>query len=313
MEKILIAPLNWGLGHATRMVPIIQEELNRGNKVIIGSNGMALKYLCHRFPNLECLRIPFPKICYSKKLNMPMQMGLLAPLLLWGIFREHFLLSRIIKKHNITCIISDNRFGLYSRKVRSVFVTHQLWIRTSERSKIVENIINFINHYFIRKFDECWVPDFANGKNLAGELSHIENLNFPIKYIGPLSRFSVLNDIPIKKTEYDILGIISGPEPYRSEFEIFVKDYIKTEGKKGVIVKGKPDKNIFVEETENWIEYNHLPDDALACYIKNVPTIISRSGYSTIMDLHCIGKKARLIATPGQTEQEYLAELHSIS
>jgi predicted glycosyltransferase len=53
--------------------------------------------------------------------------------------------------------------------------------------------------------------------------------------------------------------------------------------------------------------FNHLPADELRQEIERAEWVISRCGYSTIMDLVALQKKALLIPTPAQTEQEYLA------
>jgi len=306
-KKILVAPLNWGLGHATRCMPIIQQQLNEGNEVLIASDGAPLVLLKARFPQCSFIEWKGVSIHYSG--NMIFSMLFQVPNILWSIYKEHQQLKKIVAEHKIEMVISDNRFGLWNEKVHSVFITHQVNII----SPVAEKILFKINKWFIEKYDECWVPDYEGENNLSGDLSHPKNdyyrKNFPknLKYIGPQSRFAKGNSNFEKK--YEAVGIVSGPEPQRTLFfEQLKNDFEKIEGKT-LLIGGKPDEKFSSSNTEHEI-VNHLNDQEFISSLYSTKKIICRSGYSTIMDLHVLGLKAEFVATKGQTEQEYLEKLH---
>jgi len=311
-KTVLVCPLNWGLGHATRDIPIIHHFRKNNYKVIIGADKAPLKLLQSEFPELDYIKIPFPEIKYPQDRNMVFKMMISSPKLLLGIIKEHFLLKKIIKKHQIDVVVSDNRYGLWNKNIRSIFITHQLEIQTPRKLYFLKSFINKINRWFINRYDECWVPDFEEEPNVAGQLSHPEKVLQNIRYIGILSRFKELK-IKTIQTDYELLVILSGPEPQRSIFQQILEKQIFESGKKALFVLGKPEKTI--KYSKKNIDYvNHLPAKQLAAYIKSIPIVISRSGYSSIMDYLALKKTAILVPTPGQTEQEYLAKyLHKKS
>ncbi|WP_104735398.1 glycosyltransferase family protein [Hanstruepera ponticola] len=303
-KRILIAPLNWGLGHATRCIPIINALINHDFDPIIASDGAALELLKKEYPNLICLSLPSYNITYSKKGKL-FKYKLLkdSPRILKNIQAEKKATSQIVENYNISGIISDNRFGVYSKKVPSVFITHQLqvlsgsttWLSTKMHEKI------------IRKFDECWVPDYREEPSLSGKLGHINASDMKLKYIGPVSRFKKAA-LPIT---YDIMVLLSGPEPQRSILE--QKLTIELQQYSGAIlfVKGLVEREIKKERKGNITFYNYMTSNLLEDSLNRCELVISRSGYTTIMDFAKLGKKAFFIPTPGQFEQEYLAELLS--
>ncbi len=296
-KTVLVAPLDWGLGHATRCIPIVNEFLQRGCEVHIASNGSALILLRQEFPNLKFHELVSYNANYS--VGIPFMMNILfqMPKFLLAIKKEHHQIERIIENENINLLVSDNRYGCWSAHIPSVLITHQINILMSPRWKWLEGLINYGNHQQIRKFTGCWVPDFPNG--ITGRMTQSNSAK--IKFIGMVSRFKKLS-VPVQR---EILFLISGPEPQRSIFESRIKKQItKTGVKNYLIVKGKLDN----ESTSNQNELNHLPTHELNEAIESSQLIISRSGYSTIMDLCKLGKKAVFIPTPDQTEQEYLAE-----
>lgn len=322
-HKILICPLDWGLGHATRDVEIIYRLLKQKKEVTIGADKAPLLFLRGQFPELAFIKMPSPKVRYPKKTPMALKMLLSSPKILWGIAKEHWQLRKIIKKHGIDTIISDNRYGLWNKRIHSVFITHQVWIKAPKKLHLIEPLINKINHWFINKYDECWIPDFEGENNLAGELSHPRKKPENCTYIGILSRFRLEQETrqalhPISEKKFDILAILSGPEPQRSIFEKILVKQVSKSNYKTLIVQGKPESAN--QATIKNIEFiNHLPSNDLKHLIINANVIICRPGYSSIMDLAVLKKRAILVPTPGQTEQEYLAEyigeehwLHSV-
>ena len=209
-KNILVSPLNWGIGHATRCIPIIKKLQEHNFNVIIASSGRSLDLLIQEFPNLDFIKINDYNIKYYSSLPMTISMLIQIPKILFNIQKENNQLKAIINDFKIDGIISDNRYGMYSNDIPSVFITHQLEIQTP----IFKNLIKKINNKLISRFSECWIPDFEiNG--IAGKLSRLTNPTKNYKYIGPLSRFIK------KKSEikYDVLAIISGPEPQRSILE----------------------------------------------------------------------------------------------
>jgi len=338
----LICPLDWGLGHAARCVPIINALVDLGHEVIIAADNTPLHLLKTTFPELTFVQLPGYTIRYTTNGSMSLKMLLQLPGFLKSIKTEHQLLQNIIDEHNIALVISDNRYGCWSEKVPSVFITHQLFIQASF-GKIW---LNKINHHFIQKFDECWVPDIPkpnqfsgnkyilvssitqtnylpprkatkfeyteNETNLSGDLSHTKKLNaIPTFFIGPLSRFS--GKELSSEQKYDAFIVISGPEPQRTVFESLVAKQAEKTALKLVLVRGllSETKIPAYLQSENIEVHNLLPTEMFLKKIGQSNLVISRAGYSTIMDLAVLGKQAVLVPTPRQPEQEYLAKYHA--
>ena len=302
-KNILVAPLNWGIGHATRCIPIIRKLQEHNFNVIIASSGRSLELLIQEFPNQDFIKIDDYNIKYYSFLPMAISILIQIPKILLSIKKEHAQLKSIINDFKIDGVISDNRYGMYSEEIPSVFITHQLEIQTP----IFRSFIKKINHKLIGKFSECWIPDFeTNG--IAGKLSNSTNTTINYKYIGPLSRFTK------KKSEikYDILAIISGPEPQRSILEKSLIRELKLHKNKSLLLQGKPEKK-YTDKINNLTIKSHLSSEELNLAMIESRLIICRAGYSTIMDLFKLQKNAVLIPTPGQTEQEYLSKYLSES
>ena len=297
-KRILVAPLDWGLGHASRCVPIAKALEKEGYEVVFAASGRPLELLIQEFPKNDFIKLEGYNISYPK--NGQMALSMLSQLYkIWkGIRQEHKQLQQIIDDYNIDGVISDNRYGLYSKKVPCVFVTHQLQIQ----SPILSETLQKINFNYIQKFDECWVPD-SDTHQLSGQLSTAINSPFKCQYIGALSRFKDL-----KKTEdLDVLAVVSGPEPQRSMFEDLLKKQLIASKHKAVLVLGKTEENK-QEKIGNLKVVSHLNAKSLNQQMVNANVVISRSGYSTVMDIAKLHKKAIFVPTPGQTEQLYLAK-----
>ena len=302
--RILITPLNWGLGHATRCIPIINELICLNCEVVIAASGDSYFLLKKEFPALVILRIPGYKVKYSQnKKWLPLKMVLQSPKLFFSIFKEFLWLKKIIVSHKIDSVISDNRFGMFAKNIPCIYITHQLLIKTG--NTFSEKFLQKIHYSFIKRFNRCWVPDYAKN-GIAGELSHQANMPWNVLYAGPLSRFEILKNIPMT---YDVIISISGPEPQRSIFENLILSQIKFTEKKILVARGLPGVNEELEHGNTFVKIvNHLSSYDLNRAFQQSEIIISRSGYTTIMDLMKLGKKAVLVPTPGQTEQEYLAD-----
>jgi uncharacterized protein (TIGR00661 family) len=304
-STILVAPLDWGLGHATRCIPIIKVLLTKNCTVIIAVDGAIEILLKDEFPNLLFVKLLGYNVKYSKtKALLPLKIFTQLPKIFNAINKENKWLQNIIDEYNIDYVISDNRLGLYSSKATCIYITHQLTIKSSVA--FIERWMQKIHYKYINKFAECWIPDYEGENNLAGILSHPKKLpKIPIVYINPLSRF-INKDLPII---YDAAIVLSGPEPQRTVFEnIILNQFIKT-NKKIVLVRGLPQNNVMLSiKQSNIIIYNFLNAQKLNDLLLQSNLIICRSGYSTIMDLQVLQKNAVLVPTLGQTEQEYLAK-----
>lgn len=290
--KVLVAPLNWGLGHATRCIPIINDLLKEGQEVVIGGDGESLELLRSEFPSLWCRYIPSFKIRYSKSNSQVFAMLRCLPSIVRNSIKEHREIKRIVKDLQIDKVISDNRFGLYGSGVQSIYITHQIMVKMPKGLKWLEPLVYRIHKHIIEKFDECLVPDYENpDDSLASDLTHKYPLPCNAKFIGPLSRFTNLKPF-VKPQKCDVLAILSGVEPQRTMFENAVRERFQ-------------DKNLNVIIAKKYRATELLP------YILGADKIICRSGYTSVMDMHLLGvsDKVEWSATPGQTEQEYLLQI----
>lgn len=295
-----MAPLNWGLGHATRCIPIINALLKYGFEPVLASDGAALELLQKEFPSLTSVELPSYDITYAKKPALTkLKLLIDTPKILKTITLETEAVKDIVFDHNIDGILSDNRFGVFDARVPSIYITHQLHVLSGSTtwlsSKIHQNII--------KKFDACWIPDTNTDDSLSGMLSHPQLSNMKTSYIGPISRF--------KKKEcdiqYDITVLLSGPEPHRTLLE--EKLLIEFENYQGnvLFIKGVIAAQQTIEQRGCLKIYNYMVGSQLETALNESDLIISRSGYTTIMDLAALGKRSFFIPTPGQYEQEYLA------
>ena len=329
-RRILISPLDWGLGHASRIIPLINRYLEQGDNVIIAGSGLSLSLLKKQFPTLESIEIPSFSMRYSAGKSQVWAVAKAFPRLIYYSIREHSALKRIVKEKNIDFIISDNRFGLYHKTVPSAYITHQLLIKLPKGWAWLEPFVAFVHRCIINRFTECWVPDFEDmSESLAGELSHPAKLPRNVKYIGILSRFSercipygrenIITDCVLAYSQNSslltpnssLLTILSGAEPQRTMLEKELLMSLQEDQHENIIlVQGKVEAEQKVSKVGKVTVYNFMSTEELQEYILKADEIICRSGYSSIMDLYALGKlqNATLIPTPGQTEQEYLAK-----
>jgi uncharacterized protein (TIGR00661 family) len=302
MANVLITPLDWGLGHATRCIPIINELLKRQCTVLIAGNGDSLALLKNEFPDLLFLQLPGYRPVYSSKKILIWKLVLQVPKFIRAIRQEHRQVGAIIRQHNVDIIISDNRYGCWSKETVSILITHQLNIIVPRGFGWLNGMVRAYNYKLIKRFSWCWVPDYADPeKSLSGILSqHNKKSLANVRHIGPLSRLTKAGHCEAK---YDVVCVFSGPEPQRSIFENIVIPQLKTSGLRYFVVRG-------IFNGENFLSSNEavsLDSKSLQSIISESSIVIARSGYSTIMDLAALGKKAIMVPTPGQTEQEYLA------
>lgn len=304
-KRVLICPLDWGLGHATRCIPIIEKLLEHEAKVFIGSSGAHAQLLRLEFPQLPILELPGYNIRYHKSGNMALSMFLQLGKIFRKINIEQSLVNQWNNDYHFDTIISDNRFGCYIKGLNNIFITHQLAIVPPKGWNWLSPWVKRWNYYHIHNFNSCWVPDYAEAPGLAGLLSHPDSFPVPTKYIGPISRFKGPDNTVEKKFTY--VAVISGPEPQRTLLEQELLPLLKNTGKSCVLVQGKPNEHNDSQE-ENLRIISHLNAQELGLVMQQAECIISRTGYTTVMDLEILELPAILIPTPGQTEQVYLAE-----
>ncbi|WP_282079827.1 glycosyltransferase [Aquimarina algiphila] len=305
-KKVLVAPLNWGLGHATRCIPIINALIEEGLEPVIASDGIALSLLKKEFPKLQTKLLPSYNIEYSKKgSNFKLKILLNSPKIAHAISAEKKVIKKLMQEEDFCGIISDNRMGVRHKSIPSVFITHQLTVLSGKTTSISTKLHN----KYIKKFDVCWVPDMADDPNLSGELGHPKKNTIPVTYLGPLSRF----EYQVVPKKYDIMVLLSGPEPQRTLLEQKLFQEFEQSDKRIVFVRGLIEDIQQTYIKNNITIHNYLTGKDLEDTINSSNLIISRSGYTTVMDLAKLKKKAFFIPTPGQFEQEYLAERLTIN
>jgi UDP-N-acetylglucosamine transferase subunit ALG13 len=318
-KTVIVAPLNWGLGHATRCIPIIQALEAEGATVILASDGGALDLLRREFPHLRALELPAYNIRYPFR-SMVLSIAVQGHKILRGCILEYFWLKSFLKKEKIDVVISDNRFGFFNRSVQSIFMTHQVQILIPIH--FLQPLVNALNHFFICRFDALWIPDSRGNKNLAGDLAHglyVERLSKKIKtnYLGILSRMKYYST----EIKYCAIIVLSGPEPQRTYLEEKIWDQLEkiTLDNKGTpqylntfcLVRGVSSQGFKESKRREHAKievHNVLTATDLNQKIMESAAVICRSGYSSLMDLVALQKRAILIPTPGQTEQVYLAD-----
>lgn len=320
--RYLVAPLNWGLGHASRCVPLVRRFLDEGHEVILGGDGESLTLLRKHFPKLRYVYLAPLNLRYSAGSNQVWAVLRALPKIIAWAFKDHAMLHAVLKEEHFDRVISDNRFGLYSSNVECIYITHQLHIMLPKAWKWLEPLAERLHARIGRHYDEVWVPDYEDReKSLAGDLSHPENVNGKWRndkliYIGPLSRFEVskYQNLEISKN-FDVVAVLSGLEPHRTLLEQELAARYAGKEEKVLIVQGlmhRPNTRI---KRGNITIVPYLNDADLVSALLGAEHIIARSGYSTIMDLEALGllnsqileNEVELIPTPGQPEQEYLA------
>jgi len=304
--RILVAPLDWGLGHATRCIPLIRKLLDRNVDVWLAGEDLQEKLLKEEFPGLPFLSLNGYRVAYGRSAR-----GLMWKMM-WQINHirkmisaEQQWLKKMVKDHQIDAVISDNRYGLYHSSIPSVIITHQLQIKTGMGNWCDRQIQKW-NYNYLQRFTECWVPDLPGKINLAGDLSHPGRLpSLPVHYIGILSRFDPATGMATKKGK--LLVLLSGPEPQRSLLEERIICEIAHYDGDATILRGLPGNHTLIPSSNMIQFYNHLSTGELRSQMLDAEYVISRSGYSSIMDAIRMNKKCIFIPTPGQTEQIYLA------
>jgi hypothetical protein len=276
-----------------------------GCNVLLAGEDKTARLLHEEFPHLPLLPLEGYRIRYARTgWELAFTITAQIPRIISAIEREKEWLDRIVEEHSIDAVISDNRYGLFHEKVPTVFITHQLLIKTG-MGKWGDEFLQGLNYQYIQQFGACWVPDHEGEDNFAGDLSHpAEKPGIPLRYIGPLSRFEPEE----KREEKHLLVMLSGPEPQRTIFEDLLLEQLQSYSGPIVFVRGLPGGQEQPDHPPHILMHNHLPAAALKQVMEEASLVIARCGYSTVMDLAALRKKSILVPTPGQTEQSYLSE-----
>ena len=359
--KVLVAPLDWGLGHATRCVPVVREFLRAGAEVELAVVKANANFFREVFPDLRQRLAPSYNIVYPKHgYNMALWL-LKNSVHLNAVMRyEHHFAEEMVKRHGYDVLFSDNRFAFYSKNALSIYMTHQRRIAFPRAFAAFERIGVMWHANIMRKFDEVWVPDLEIYPGYAGSLSHSGATpgDKPMRFVGTLSRFSemgndgnALGDAPApvdlerevdlmsvsefmahsanvewdaapeKRTSgnhsfemranYKVVAVVSGVEPARTQLEQQLCEALQQIPGQHMMILGKPSA-----EQKTWTEGNiefhtHLATNDFAEAVKRADFVVSRGGYSTVMDMAELGAKCIFVPTPGQFEQIVLA--HDLS
>mgnify|MGYP000011690009 FL=1 len=304
-KRILFAIMGWGLGHATRCIPIIK-SLMKENHVILASNGISTTLLKQEFSSLKCIDYPDYAIKYPKnKMMLIPLIALQLPSIILKLIKEHLQTQKVINDENIDLIISDSRYGVYSTGVPTYFIIHQLRFQLSGIFKTIEFLGEWFNIFMFRRYEQIIIPDIQSDQNLTGDLTHTGKIsNRPkLHYLGVFCSVSKMNI----KEDIDYLFSVSGPEIQRTLFEEIILDQISHIPGKKVVVLGKPDDKRTYDNIENTEIYSHVNREKQNELLNRAKFVVCRSGYTTVMELVALNKPALMIPTPGQTEQEYLA------
>lgn len=279
-----------------------------GNKVIIAGYGQSGELLKSEFPEISFVYLPGFRVRYSWGERQVFKILCQLPLFFYWKFKEHILLNRIIQTVRPDLIISDNRYGIYNSKIESIIVTHQLKLFLPAKLNFLEGFIQQRLKKWITKFDHCWIPDNEGESSLAGKMVQVYPMVDNVKYIGLLSRFyPFVNAKKQLHTCYDIIAIVSGPEPQRTVFLKLLIKYLPKTNYKCLLLTGNPTEGLL--ERQSGIDlFGHLNVKQLKGVISQAKLVICRSGYSSIMDLIALEKNAILVPTPGQCEQQILAD-----
>jgi predicted glycosyltransferase len=313
-QNVLVCPLDWGLGHASRMIPVIHQLLDSGFKIIIGGSGKSADLLKLTFPESTFISFPSPRMHYSVNSRwLIIYLLFQLPAFAWATLREHRTIKRIVAQYNIQIVISDNRYGLFCKKAYCIFITHQVSPVLPVFFRWAEYPIYLIISGIIHRYNECWIPDGPDRiDNLSGKLSHRFKIPGNARYIGILSRFGQLTaePEPAWSEKYELVIVLSGPEPQRHIWFNELMILSKTINRKTLILTGLHEEDHGQNILGQWpvTIKSHLDPQNFYHALVHAGAIICRSGYSSIMDLAALGKTALLVPTPGQTEQEYLAE-----
>jgi UDP:flavonoid glycosyltransferase YjiC (YdhE family) len=307
MSHVLVSPLNWGLGHATRDIPVIKNLLEHNHEVTIAACGNARTVLEQEFPGCRSIEFPdYPMSFSASRFFLPKFVASL-PIILKAISDERKNLELILAKDPYDLIISDNRLGVYSSEIPSVFVTHQLHYHLPLVFWPAELLAVALNGFHHGKYRHVIVPDNMPTRTaLAGKLSRpgTDATKKRVYFSGILSSTHKRNG----EEDLDYLVMVSGPEPQRTSLEKILLDQIPAIEGRSVILLGSPGNHALQDQSDTCRIIPYASTGDKESLMNRAKFIICRSGYTSMMEIAELGKRhALFIPTPGQTEQEYLS------
>ena len=310
--RLLVCALDWGLGHATRSSVLVRRWLDQGVQVTLAGNGRSLAFWTREFPHLPVRELPDYAVTYAPGILLLPLLALDLPRL-WKVRQSEAALVASWDR-DFDAVFSDNRFGCFLPGKPSWFLTHQLHLAAPKALEWCEDLGERLMARALRPFTEVLVPDHPVG-GLSGKLGHPTHPQRfpPIRWIGPLSRFQdVAPEDSAWNGPWDTLSLVSGPEPARSEFESDLTRSLRNRTGRHLLVQGMPHLPIPTSPAarDGVQTVPHLATPDLAAALRGAKRVVTRGGYSTLMDLEALGKldqNCTLVPTPGQTEQEYLA------
>lgn len=307
--EIIYGVCSWGLGHATRSLPVLRRLLSEHNNITVISNGRSLEVLKKELGE-QVTYVDIPD--YPMLLSENTRQFLAKSMMYWPVFIKRIedglaQLQKILDKKHYDCIISDARYDMYSKTIPSFFISHQMRIMNPLQIKMFENAMERFNLFFFKRYKGVIVPDYKEN-NLSGDLSHnLKRIDEDtIHYVGVLSDFTRRS----MKKDIDYLISISGPEPQRSYLEEKLASQAEELQGNVVMTLGKAEK-YSVTKKKHLTTYSFVTKELREELLNKAKLVVSRSGYSTLMDVAVVGTKALFIPTPGQIEQEYLSEYHN--
>ncbi len=310
MKKALFAVSSLGLGHATRSLAVIKHFI-REYEITVISYGNALRFLEEELSgcNVSFIEIEdYPKLERGEGVYFYLYLFMDLIKTNFVIKSEHKVTAQI--QDDFEFIFSDGRYGVNSAKVPSFLLSHQISFMPPKWLSLFKFVTDFSNYFYFKNFNKVFIADYKKySKSLAGNLSHTSLTHFfPHDYIGIVSSYKKL-DI---QEDIDYLFIISGY--LEDKKESFVSNLLekakKLDGKKVFILGDTCEDDITYIEEDNITIYPSATKDFRNELFCRAKIIASRTGYTTIMDLVELDKKAILFPTSNSTEQEYLASYH---
>lgn len=312
--KIILSALDWGLGHTTRIIPVARELALRNVHIVLAGTRKQLQVWSEDLPGHSQIELPGYGVRYGKRLPASWHVLRQFPRLLSVIKTEHKLISQAVAELGIQAIISDNRYGVYAPKIPCVMVMHQFVPPISGPGRLLQPILWKGHQAFLQPFQEIWVPDHQQQSSLAQSM-RFPSIDKPVRYLGWTSRLSGIvpqapDFLPPDMPAPDLLCLLSGPEPQRSLLEEVILNQLPIPGKTCWVVQGLPGHNRLPRSIPGGVLIPYLDAPALKFWLPKAHTVLSRSGYSTLMDLASLGiRHIVLVPTPGQPEQIQLATM----
>ncbi|HEX2922427.1 MAG TPA: glycosyltransferase [Chloroflexota bacterium] len=307
--RVLFAVAAWGLGHATRDLVLIRALLDAGHEVTILSTERALQLLRGELGN-RCgyIDVPdIPKPLSRRAFWFYVRMSLSLPLVFWTFRHEHQVVHRLVNRHRFDRIVSDTRYGVYHREIPSFHIVHSLRQIVPGRNRWLELMVERSQQQLLSGGHKLLIPD-QKENGLAGELCH----NLAAFQESRLEYIGILSSVRKRRLEPDIDYFISvsGAEPQRSIFEEMVLQQIHDLPGRVVVALGRPDLPLSVTDDGRISVHSFMTRLQQEEMMNRARLVVSRSGYTTLMELAELGKRALLVPTVGQSEQEYLGAYH---